>query len=119
MPAAFMPRPTESSLSVNWLEYLAVSGRQAEIDELRRVFIEEKRYQLRPSGCFALLNVGETTDYVAAESLDSRRLRFVHEPVEEESCHDPSHSGIHGYAHEDLVIAQLIVDTVTETHPGL
>jgi len=39
-------------------------------------------------------------------------LQFIHEPEND----DQSHSGIYGFAHEDNLIAELIADTVIETH---
>lgn len=96
--------------SVNWLELLARSSRGKEIEELRRIFAQ-KPFKLSTKGLFAVLNVGNTKKYVLKESPDSRRLRFIHEP----EFDDPSHSGMHGYAHEDNLIAELIAETVIET----
>ena len=63
---------------------------------------------------FAILNVGDTIEYVHSNSSDKRTLAFLHEPTEE----DPSHSGIHGYGYEDDLIAQLIAEVVRETYPA-
>ena len=108
---SFMLRKDESYGSVNWLEYLSQSTRENEIRELRKEFGREG-YELRKTGLFAILNVGKTRDAVVKESTDSRKLHFTHEPVNDDS----SHGGIHGYTHEDNMIAQLIADTVTNTY---
>ena len=31
---------------------------------------------------------------------------------------DPSHSGVYGYRHEDLLVAELIVEMVMEIYPS-
>ncbi len=109
--ASFMLRDDETYLSVNWLEYLKKTSRVQEIEEVRRIFA--KKFNVASTGMFAVVNVGNTRNFVKNESNDSRQLQFIHEPED----NDPSHSGIHGISHQDnLTIAQLIADTVMECH---
>ena len=63
-------RPEETGLSVNWLEVLASGGADA-LSEVRRL----SRLQLRRSGRFAELGVGDVLCAVS-EELDT--LRIVH-----------------------------------------
>ena len=103
----------EKYLSVNWLEFLKKADRDAEIEEIRKVF-SRKDFQLGTQAKFAVLNVGSTRTHVRTRSPDSRDLRILHEP----EVDDPSHSGIHNLRLEDELIAELIAQTVKETHPA-
>ena len=102
-----MIRPDEDFLSVNWLEYFGDIGREAQLAEIRRHI----RLSLAVTGTFAILNVGKTVEYVRTNS-DIQTFAVLYEPTPE----DPSHSGIHGYTHEDDLVADLIAETVQETH---
>lgn len=111
--AAFMLRPNEGYLSVNWLEFLRLASREEEIREIRRVL----RSQLTLGGNtkIAVLKVGDVINRVLNESPDRRSLRVLHEPVEES---DPSHSGIYGMGVEDHLIADLIAEVILKTYPA-
>ncbi len=106
--AAFELRPGEDALSVNWLEYLELHDRNAEIQELRKVFLEKGR-TLQPTAKFAVLNVGETRGYIRQESDDNREILFLHDPEEPT---DPSHSGIYNIPRDDLVIGNMIAELI-------
>lgn len=110
---SFMLRNGESYASVNWLEDLALSSRIEEIEEIKKAFAN-KSFTVAATGLFAVLSVGKTRNEVLKGSTGNRRLQFIHEPETESD--DPSHSGIHGYSHEDNAIALLIADTVIETY---
>ena len=110
--AAFMLRVDEDFLSVNWMEFLNLADQQAEIEEVRRVLGSKLILGLQAR--IAVLNVGETVRYVKENSLDNKQLKVLHEPEED----DPSHSGIHGYGHENSLIADLIAEKVRQTYPA-
>lgn len=112
--AAFLLRAGESFISVNWLEYLRLGTRSEEIEEVRRVL--GSKLTLGKNAKIAVLNVGETYRYVASESPDGRKLRFLHDP---EDPLDKSHSGIYDTKSEDeMLIAELIAETIVEQHPA-
>lgn len=104
--ASFMPRPDDEFLSVNWLEYFALSDRQEQITQVLRVI------RLRPAATakIAVLNIGRILNRISRNS--DRVLAVLHEPEED----DPSHSGIHGYRHEDDLVADLIAEEVREIY---
>ena len=107
---AFMLRANEEYLSVNWLEFLQLSNRQKEIQEVSRV-LKDKGRILGATSVIAVLNAGEVLEHVrnaAAITLEAMRV-----PEEK----DPSHSGIFGYTPEDDIIAELIAQKVKKTHP--
>lgn len=109
---AFMLRPSEESLSVNWLEFHGHSSREEEIAELRRIYFA--KLSVGVSAKIAVLNVGEVCNKVFTESPDSRNLEILHDPLES----DPSHSGIYNLRNDDELIAELILETVLETYPA-
>ncbi len=110
-------RPEETGLSVNWLEVLASGGADA-LSEVRRL----SRLQLRRSGRFAELGVGDVLCAVS-EELDT--LRIVHDPLEaaEGFTADPSHSQITGLPPADtdeaMLVGDLIAECVTAMHPAV
>lgn len=109
---AFMLRPEEESLSVNWLEILNCSNRENKIAELRNIYSKKLNVGLRAR--IAVLNVGEVREKVLAESQDSRNLEVLHDPSED----DPSHSGVYNLRPDGELIAELILQAVCETYPA-
>ena len=105
--ASFMLRPIDPFLSVNWMEYFGDIGQDAQINKIR----ESIELSLAASGSFAVLNVGAILDQVQRNS--EIQLDVLYEPTPG----DPSHSGIHGYRHEDDLIADLIAEIVLKTYP--
>jgi len=99
-------------LSVNWLEYLQQANRQDEIQEVRRVL--SSKLTLSSKGKIAVLNVGDIINNVFKNSPDHKILNISHEPEE----NDPSHSGIYGFKHDDLLISYLIAEVILEAHPA-
>jgi len=112
---AFMLRPDEEYLSVNWLEYLNCSSRDQEINEIRNIYSE--KLNVGKLAKTAILNVGDVREKVFTESPDKRNIEVLHAPIEND-VHDPSHSGIHNLKQDDELIAELILETVHETHPA-
>ncbi|MCF8052528.1 MAG: hypothetical protein K9L59_14895, partial [Desulfobacterales bacterium] len=101
----FIMKPEEEYLSVNWLEYFGNIGRNAQIAQIR----EHINIKLAKSGLFAILNISDVVNLIKDKSLT-----VLHEPENG----DPSHSGIHGYDHEDLMVAELMAQTVSGVYPA-
>ena len=112
--AAFLLRPEEPYLSVNWLEFLKANGRKAELAEIRRCI----RLTLGATARLAVLNVGRSRKYVRENSPDNRDLLFAHEPKTDPGAEDESHSGIFNTRSEDDLIAELLVETVEDHYPA-
>lgn len=108
--AAFMLRPNETFLSVNWLEHTGPSSRAKQLDIVRK-HLTNKGMNLTKKGRLAVVHLGTTFDLVEKGTPDGRRLTAYHEP---ELPHDPSHSGIFGYREDDDLIADLIAEAVSE-----
>lgn len=111
--SAFVLREKDESLSVNWLESLGCTKREEEITGIREIY--SKTLNVRPSAKIAILNVGETKEYVEKESSDNRKIEVKHEPIDEI---DPTHSGIYNLRPDCELIAELILQTVKESHPA-
>lgn len=106
--ASFMPRKEHDFLSVNWMEYFDKTDQKAQIAKIR----EHIELSLARNGLFAVLNVGKVIDYT--HRIGEKKLAILHEPTQG----DPSHSGVHGYQHEDLLVAELIAEIVIEIYPS-
>lgn len=111
LATAFLPRPQEESLSVNWLEYLRCPDRRREVAEIQKIY-NKKFLKVRPNARIVVLNVGETRLKVLIESEDKRNLEFQHDPEEM----DPSHSGIYNIKSDEEMIAELILSAVLDHH---
>ena len=101
MAAAFELRAGEDHLSVNWLEYFGVHVPEGAVDRVRNAF-EAKGYRLGRNGKFVALNVGDAK--TAVSETVGGPARIQHLPVDA----DESHSGIFGYATDDLAVAVAI-----------
>ena len=112
--AAFRPREGEKYLSVNWLDFLQLSNREDQINKIRNVL--SSKLDCGSKAGIAVLNVGETINYVAGKSLDKRKLRVLHEPDDPD---DPSHSGIFNFTHDDDLIADIIAETVLDVYSAI
>ncbi len=111
--SAFILRETEEFLSVNWLEKLCPLNRNGQIEALRNTF--RKKYSLRPNGKFVVLNVGAICNKIRAETTDNRELQVTYQPKPE----DNSHCSISNLKHDDVLIAELIVETIDESYPAI
>jgi hypothetical protein len=109
-PTAFLVREGEPSLSVDWLEVLNCPSRADAIMRIREVY--DSRLTVGAQARIAILNVGEVCEKVQTESPDERRLDILHDPIGD----DISHSGIYNLRADDELIAELILETVIETH---
>ena len=103
-----MLRMGEEFLSVNWMEHFGETDQKAQIAKIR----EHIELSLAKYGLFAVLNVGKVIDQI--QRFGEKRLTILHEPTQG----DPSHSGVHGYQHEDLLVAELIAEMVIEIYPS-
>ena len=112
---AFLLRKGEPDLSVDWLEVLNCPTRADEIKRMREVY--SSRLTVGAKAKIAILNVGEVCEKVQTESPDRRRLDILHDPIDLENGEiDISHSGIYNLRADDELIAELILETVSETH---
>ena len=121
-PTAFMLKVDrgEMSLSVNWLEYLGKSERSDQISELREVY-KRKEYTVAPTSKFAVLQVGQTIEYVWNNTNGDHPISVIHEPLGPPNFdyEDPSHCGIYGVPPEDdNEVSKHIADSVIEHHDG-
>lgn len=110
---AFVPRPSERHVSVNWLEHLDSSDLAAALDKVRTRF-QIRNYRLRPNGRFVVLNVGRSRTSVSEIQC---QIQFIHLPLED----DDSHAGIVGIGEDDLAIATEIARLVGpgDVHPAI
>ena len=94
---AFLPRPNEEYLSVNWLEYLEPRDLDGAISEVRARF-QSRGYRLKPSGRFVILNVGHCRE---SATRIQRQVQFERQPLED----DGSHAAIVGIREDDFALA--------------
>lgn len=114
---AFMLRPGEHTLSVNWLEFLNCPDRQSEIDQIQNIYAE-KNLNIGAGYKIAILNVGIFRRRVLEGTPDSRNIHVLHDPKYTSKYNDPSHCIVDNLRHGDLFIAELIVQTILSTHPA-
>ncbi|MCK5851156.1 MAG: hypothetical protein KAH23_09595 [Kiritimatiellae bacterium] len=107
---AFMLRSGENSLSVNWMDFFNHSNRENEIAELQLNYA--KTFRVGKRAKIAVLNVGEVIEKVLIESHDNRKLKVLHDPIN----NDLSHSGIYNLKEDDEMIAELILETVRDSY---
>ena len=84
------------------------------VERVREAF-QNKNYQLKRDGRFAVLNVSAAKTAVSGATGHS--LRINHIPFSD----DPSHSGILGYASDDLAVAVELAALLTpqDVHPAV
>ena len=106
---AFLLRPDENGLSVNWLEAFGYDDEDRQLSEVRRL----SRLKLAKNGRFAKLNVGETKRYVS-ETVEE--LGIIEAPLAPTAeCEaDPSHAKITGLPPGDSDEAMLIGDLIAD-----
>lgn len=109
--AAFQLRRAEEYLSADWIEKFQSADRSTQIVQLR-LELSASGFKLGATAKFAVLNVGMTIETVRAGSLDRRVLNFIHKPLKGRV----SHSGIYGIPEEDLMIGELIAQSIVETY---
>ena len=114
LATAFTPRENEPYLSVNWLEYFHEASPSAAMKRVREAF-DDKNYQVRRNGMFAVLNVG-AVKAIAFDTIQMH-LGIEHMPLAD----DPSHCGIKGYTCTDLAVAAAIatLPLPRDLHPAV
>ena len=111
-PSAFRLRHGEEYLSTNWLEYFHDSDRASQIAGVRQAFAD-KGFRVRRNATFAVLNVGTTAERCRDELNVVIQFVVLGEP------HDPSHTGIFGYAPGDYITAAALAYSVSEEYPAI
>ncbi len=111
---AFLLRPGEEYLSVNWLEYFDDADRQSQIAGVRRA-LADKGFQFRAAASFAVLNAG------AAVLLCRDELNIAIRLVALGELRDPSHTGIYGYTASDIDVPGRLAQSVAagEMYPAI
>lgn len=118
-PSAFLLRAEEEYLSANWLEFLNCSCREREINELRQLY-SRKFLSVGAGARIAVLNVGKICEIVRTEIPDNPELKVLHYPalkVDDPTLRvdDQSHSGIYNLNEDNHLIAELIVEVLSES----
>jgi hypothetical protein len=116
--SAFLLRPDEPGLSVNWLEAFGGNDENHQLSEVRRLF----RLRLASNGRFAKLNVGATKRHVSEVVEELGIIEAPLAPTDEFEA-DPSHAEIIGLppgeSDEAMLVGDLIADCVIyPLHPG-
>ncbi len=101
----------EKTLSVNWLEFLKCPNRESEITGIRTIY-SLKFNRVGAKAKIAILNIGEVCNIVLTESNDGRILEVLHAP----ELDDPTHSEIYNLRVHDDFIAELILETISESY---
>ena len=111
--AAFLARPNEEYVSVNWVEYLDARDLPVAIGKVRAGF-QRRGYSLRPNGRFVVLNVGSCKE---SATRVNQQVRFEHLPRDD----DRSHAGIVGIGEDDFAVAAEITRLVApkDVHPAI
>jgi hypothetical protein len=112
---AFKPRSGETYISVNWLEFLSLPDRGAELAELRRVLSTKRK--IGGTAKFATLNAGEIAAAVREQTRNRIAISVRHEPEADPGRpQDPSHAGIYGVPEDDNIVVELIAQSIREIH---
>ena len=107
--SAFLLRPEERGLSVNWLEAFGNDDKGHQLSEVRRL----SRLRLSANGRFAQLNVGQTKRYVAEEA-GAIGILSVPLDAKDEFEADPSHAEITDLPECESDQAMLVGDLIAE-----
>lgn len=108
----------EDGPSFNWIEHFALDSIENAVEEIRKIFENEKKFNLRATAVFAALHIGTTTEAVREATKGERILAFIYDPIDEKDEKDPSHAIVPEIKFEDNLIADVIADTVIETFPA-
>lgn len=108
--------PLAAAFELSGHDYLSVChiehfGKVTEYDNMVELQKEFKRHRhIGPNDQFAILNVGD----VVKELLESVKLKIWINDLEESDF--PLHSGIYGYAEDDLLVPIVLSDMVAKTY---
>lgn len=114
--SAFVLKPGETFLSVNWIESLGLGARPEQIAEVLRVLGTKRK--VGATAKLGLLNVGRSRVAVREGTTDRLEVSFVHEP-ENKTPIDSSHSGIYDLplSDGDITAAEQLALSVSELFP--
>jgi hypothetical protein len=109
LATAFFLRRNEKYLSVEWLEYLQQHVKEDPVRKAASIFKE--KLNVGSTARMAVLNVGNMCRHVKTQT--ALTIGVLHEPGK----NDPAHAGIHDTAQDEMIIAELITETVDTLHP--
>lgn len=111
--AAFQLRSRDRGLlSVNWNEKLNLASRDQEMEALSAIYAVKMPKEPVAENSISILNVGNTKHYVQSNSEDNRLLEFLDNP----SAIDPSHASIKNVMIDDMIVPDLIAESVIERY---
>jgi hypothetical protein len=111
--SAFILRESENELSVNWLECLNCENRDFEIVKMREIY--NQYISLGAKAKIVALNVGKIrTNVKSSKLLNNRDISVTHDPYTVNGIVDETHSLVHNMRPENELIAELIVETISE-----
>jgi hypothetical protein len=114
---AYKPRPGETYLSVNWLEFFQDKDREGALAEVRSALAGKRK--VGGTSRLAISNVGSMRAVIRQESSTRTELTVRHEPEEgPERPADPSHSGLYGILDDDMTVPELIAANVMSAVPA-
>lgn len=105
--SAFLLRPGEEFLSVNWLEFFGDIAAEAQVEKVRVDM--RKSLTLSAGGRFARVNVGEVT-----KRIEKAEVRHLPSP------RNPSHAGIYAHGENRLTAILALAHLLTpgDIFPG-
>jgi hypothetical protein len=104
LATAFYLRYNEKFLSVEWMEYWQQHTREDPVKKAAAIF--KQKLNIGSTARMAVLNVGNMCRHVKTRTAST--ICVLHEP----SKNDPAHAGIHDTAQDEMIIAELIAETV-------
>ncbi len=113
---ALLPRPKEDYMSVNWLEYDGNTDLEVCVQNIINIY--KDKLKVKKNDRLPIINVQRAIEYVKAETDDRRKIQILYKPElkPDHTYGDPSHSGVYGYSHEDVIIGELLTDIVQQVH---
>ena len=105
---AFYLRRNEKYLSVEWMEYFQQRTKECAVKEVESILL--RKLNVGSTARMAVLNVDNLCHHVKTQT--ALTIRVLHEP----SGKDPAHSGIYDTDQDEMIIAELIAETVDTLH---
>jgi hypothetical protein len=107
----------EPYLSVNWLEYFRIPEREKQIEILREV-LSKKLKRVPTNARIVVLNVGDICKRVHDGTDDNHIIEVLHQPEQTPEYNDESHSGIFNLLIDDIIIPDLLRQSILEEYPA-
>ncbi|MBI4776684.1 MAG: hypothetical protein HY788_21315 [Deltaproteobacteria bacterium] len=85
---AFVPRPGEEFLSVDWVEYFEGTPRE-QLNQICKVLLEIRKYDVKRDSAFAVVNCLKIRNVGNSNGHDLSVMTLGEQE-------DPSHSGVYG-----------------------